>query len=49
MKSTLESVKLNKEVVVSKIGCSRKYKEKNFRFRYYRRDKNKASIKKSVR
>lgn len=49
MKSTLESVKLNKEVVVSKIGCSRKYKEKNFRFRYYRRDKNKACTKEPTR
>lgn len=35
MKNTLETVKLNSEVIVSKIGCPRKYKKKNFRFRYY--------------
>lgn len=35
MKNTLETVKLNDEVIVSKIECSRKYKKKNFRFGYY--------------
>lgn len=43
MKNTLEMVNLNKEVTVSKIKCYRKFKNKNIRFRNYRRNKNKTS------
>lgn len=46
--NTLNKVKLNQEVKIKKIDASRKYKKKNTRFRYDRRNENKASIKKST-
>ena len=44
MVNTLNEVDLNKEVKIKKIDCNRKYKKKNFRFRYDRRNNSKTSV-----